>query len=93
MPNNPNPPDDHTFPPESDIERAKRLLFDEVKVTNFGFTRGTDPNATPEQVAGAIADVMEKLKRGEYTVLYPHENDEEIIDFDDERSANKTRKA
>ena len=90
MPNNHNPPDDHTFPAESNIQKASRILFDDLKVTNFGMTRGTDPNATPEQIAGEIVKAMESLKRGEFTILEP--DDEEAVDFDDERSANKTRK-
>lgn len=55
----------------SKLEELKQRLFPEGKegIADFKFTRGTNPNATVEEVAGAILDSLDAIERGDYEVV------------------------
>lgn len=50
------------------VEKLKQR-FDEMGVVNFNIFPGTNPNATPEQVAMAVNDALDRLEKGEYEVV------------------------
>lgn len=54
---------------ESNMDRAKRLLYgpDGLGCKNFGCTPGDKPGLTADELAGAIADSIERLMAGDFT--------------------------
>lgn len=49
-----------------EIAAAKLYGPGGLGVTNFGFTRGSNPDATPEQIAGEINRAIMQLEAGNF---------------------------
>lgn len=57
---------DQQAPPSKVATLSKRLV--DMGVTNFGFTRGSNQNATPEQIAAAISGAIDQIEQAPDTV-------------------------
>lgn len=58
-----------------EIAAAKLYGPGGLGVTNFGFTRGSNPDATPEQIAGEINRALAQLEAGNFEEVNPDDDD------------------
>lgn len=61
----------------TDVEQLSQRLV-KMGVTNFGFTSGSNPNATPEQIAAAISGALDQIEAAPAQTRTTTEQESEI---------------